>query len=71
MGALNNPTNIDLYILYIDVEYFEYWAISQVLPIEKIALLNEAEVKAADKALTSDNNAMRNSFFDMATHSRH
>ena len=37
MGALNDPTKEDLYILYIDANNFYGWAISQALPKNRYA----------------------------------
>ena len=70
MGALHDPTKEDSYILYIDANNLYGWAMSQALPNDNYAWLSDAEVRAAETALTSDNRATRLGFFDMAARAR-
>ena len=70
MGALYDPTKEHSYILYIDANNLYGWAMSQALPKDNYAWLSVAEVREAERALTSDNRATRLGFFDMAARTR-
>ena len=70
MGVLYDATKEDSYILYIDANKLYGWAMSQALPKNNYAWLNEDEVREAETALTSDNRAMRVGFFDMVARAR-
>ena len=66
LDALYDPTQEDSYILYIDANNLYGWAMSQALPKDNYAWLSEAEVREAERALTSNNRATRLGFFDMS-----
>ena len=70
MGGLYDLTKEDSFILYINAKNIYGWAMSQALPKDNYAWLNEAEVREAETARTSDNRATRLGFLDMVARAR-
>ena len=66
MGRLYNPNKQSSYILYIDANNLYGWAQSQPLPKSNFEMLDEGELREAQRALTSDDLRTRLQFFDMA-----